>query len=205
VDNLRTTLERLHQNLKANTTTSTSAMTKEHSCPICEDREWLVEGDTARPCQCRKAKTLQRMLKSSGLTDELRSKTFSNYKAANPSQEQAYKVCYEYVKDYAGIKSTPNNGVGLTGPVGTGKTHLLAAISNNLFARGITVCFVCMPDLIAELRAAMSESNSALERKIELASTVDVAFLDDLGKEIVNAQASEWVQTQYFRFLNPVI
>ena len=164
--------------------------------------EWLVVNDEARPCQCRNDKTLKRMIKSSGLTDELREKAFNNYKAANQSQGQAFNICRDYVRDFAGIRRNSNNGVGLTGPVGTGKTHLLAAISNNLFARGITVCFVCMPDLIAELRAAMAESNGVLERKIELASTVDVAFLDDLGKEIVRDQASEWVQTQYFRIIN---
>ena len=198
MDKLKTQLDKLMESLKANITTSTYTTDEKYDCQICRDVEWLVVDDLAHPCQCRQAKTLQRMLKSSGLTDELRAKSFSNYKAANTSQEQAFKVCYEYVKDFASIKQDSSNGVGLTGPVGTGKTHLLAAISNSLFAGGIGVCFVCTPDLIAELREAQFEPNDALERKLTLACTAEVVVFDDLGKE----KSSEWVQTQYYRVIN---
>ncbi len=84
-----------------------------------------------------------------------------------------------------------------TGTVGTGKTHLLAAISNNLLARGVAVCFVNTPSFISELRRSQFQEGK-LYKQISRINTTEVVIFDDLAKE----KSTEWVQNQYYEIIN---
>ena len=81
------------------------------------------------------------------------------------------------------ISKGRDNGLAYTGKVGTGKTHLLAAITNNLLKKMVPTLFINTPNLLAELLAAQfSEDRSEMERKISAVSNIDVAIFDDLAK-----------------------
>ena len=138
------------------------------------------------------------MVRTSGLSDELKGKSFSNY-AKTDTNKEAYQAAYDYVYEFSDIKGQRDNGLAYTGKVGTGKTHLLAAITNNLLKKMVPTLFINTPNLLAELLAAQfSEDRSEMERKISAVSNIDVAIFDDLAKEKV----SEWGQTQYYRIIN---
>jgi DNA replication protein DnaC len=176
--------------------------TEYHQCPKCQDRELIVEirdsEEIAVPCECREQKIIDRLIKHSGLTDELKLKSFSGFKITKATKAM-FDIAYGYAKDFSKIRNERPNGVAFTGTVGTGKTHLLAAIANNLLTRRVPVLFINTPSLLAELLTAQfSEDRSEMERKIGLVSNVDVAIFDDLAKEKV----SEWGQTQYYRIIN---
>lgn len=176
--------------------------TGDYQCSKCEDRELVIEirngQEVAVPCECRHQKIIDRLIKNSGLTDELKKKTFSNFKISKATKAM-FDIAYSYVKEFDLVRNERPNGVAFTGTVGTGKTHLLAAIANNLLAKMVPVLFINTPNLLAELLTAQfSEDRTEMERKIGLVSNVDVAIFDDLAKEKV----SEWGQTQYYRIIN---
>ena len=141
---------------------------------------------------------MERLMKTSCLSNELKQKKFSNYIKTEANKE-AYQTAYDYVHKFSEIRHSRNNGLAYTGKVGTGKTHLLSAIANNLLSKRIPVLFINTPNLLAELREAQfSEDRSEMEKKIGMVSNVEVAIFDDLAKEKV----SEWGQTQYYRIIN---
>jgi len=173
-----------------------------YRCQMCLDTgmKVIIEGnrEMAIPCECQRQKAIDRMITRSGLTNELRKKNFTGYAASKETAEMR-ETAWKYVKDFDQIRNECPNGMALTGTVGVGKTHLLAAIANNLLAKKIPVLYVNTPDFMAELLASQfSQDRSELDKKITMAASVAVAIFDDLAKEKV----SEWGQTQYYRIIN---
>ena len=78
-------------------------------------------------------------------------------------------------------------GIILGGPVGVGKTYLLAAIAKNFAARGMTVRFVDFFQLLNEIKGAYADSKSDANILKPLIN-VDVLFIDELGK----GRSSDW-------------
>lgn len=140
-------------------------------------------------------KKINKLLTDSGISALFRERTFGSF---NPSTTTltAYTTCRDFVKDYA----PKTKGLKLWGGYGCGKTHLAAAIANNLLAKGIPCMFVVVPELLDYMRQGMNDENKALTATqiIDAAKTTDVLVLDDLGAE----KASEWVKEQLFILVN---
>ena len=76
----------------------------------------------------------------------------------------------------------PTNGLLLTGPTGTGKTWLGAAIVRALVERGKTVAFRCGADFYADLRATFNSSPDVTEHTVlSQFAEVEFLFFDDVG------------------------
>jgi len=50
-----------------------------YRCNKCRDLTFIIEGDVAIPCECRALREAEEILKSSGISDEFRKKTFENF------------------------------------------------------------------------------------------------------------------------------
>lgn len=113
-------------------------------------------------------------LNATRLSARFQARTFGNFQET-PENAAIKRACMEWVRAH------PKNpkGIGLTGNTGTGKTHLIAAIVNNLHARGHRVLFAAVPDLIADFRAGIATGES--ERRIQDAIAAPLLVLDDLG------------------------
>jgi len=86
----------------------------------------------------------------------------------------------------------PNEGKGfiLSGPIGVGKTYLLAAVVKSLALRGMSVVFVDFFQLLSILKAGYSEDRSDLEVLTPLIRA-DLLVIDELGK----GRNTEWELT----------
>ncbi|MHB1420740.1 MAG: ATP-binding protein [Bacillota bacterium] len=173
-------------------------------CHECQDREFVVveQGGSyvAQRCKCQEQKSLNRIIKSSGLTSAQRKNRIGGYKATDTTLP-LLRVVQRYIEEFPQIYASDNYGKGaaLTGSVGIGKTMLATAIANELLDRKIPTVFVVTPDLMAELRIAqMSQGGADAEAKIDKLSKVAVCIFDDVAKE----KPTEWVQMQYFRILD---
>lgn len=69
----------------------------------------------------------------------------------------------------------------LYGPTGTGKTHLLAAVANQLIQGGRRPLYWSFPDLVAHLQAGYRDGSH--DERLEAVRAADVLLLDELGVE----------------------
>lgn len=84
---------------------------------------------------------------ASGITEEFEKLLFGNFITdGKPDMiKDAYECAVEYYKDFQKIKGERQNSIALLGQPGSGKTHLLTAIMNNLIKKNqYTACISLM-------------------------------------------------------------
>lgn len=127
--------------------------------------------------------------------------TFGNFilrHAENlPAQDiKDLKNAFETARKFAEF---PQGWLLLTGPYGSGKTHLAAAIGNYQAGSGIPPLMVSVPDLLDHLRAAFSPSSSvSLDRRFEEIRSARLLILDDLGTH----SATPWAREKLYQLFN---
>ncbi len=82
---------------------------------------------------------------------------------------------------------------------GNGKTHLAAAIANQIADKGESVLFIVVPDLLDHLRATFNPSSGArLDKRFNEVKTASLLILDDLGTE----SATAWAREKLYQLFN---
>ena len=93
----------------------------------------------------------------------------------------------------------PDRWLYIMGDFGTGKTHLAAAIANDLRERGHEVMFTTVPDLLDYLRLTFDpKSNVRFDKRFHEIITVPLLILDDLRL----ASATAWAQEKLFQIID---
>jgi DNA replication protein DnaC len=143
-----------------------------------------------------KTQMLEGLIKGSGLGEKFTNKTFDNY-IPDKVNRKSYDKCLKYAENY---KPLPGDGLFISGPVGTGKTHLAAAIANYIMRKYYSsVKFVSMNTVLANLRSSFREDSSVSETEIiRKLVNVQLLVLDDLGKE----STSEWSTSIIYSIIN---
>ncbi|AET66370.1 DNA replication protein [Desulfosporosinus orientis DSM 765] len=140
----------------------------------------------------------KRLFDQSRMGARFKTRTFENFKVDNHNLK-----AFEAVKRYAdNFRKYKDQGIGfiLSGPYGSGKTHLAAALAIDLINKEVTVVIGTLISLLGKIRETYSEiwtQENELEI-LETYSTVDLLIIDDLGKE----RASEWSLEKLFSIVN---
>lgn len=131
-----------------------------------KERKQLLEGK------------IKELSSRNGIPKKFENSTFESY---DPSDNLiAFNKCKEFVKDFPNSKSLL-----LTGPVGTGKTHLVASVINELNRKLYSTYFGNIVDIISFIRSTYTKDSVLSEDEaISIITTeVDLIIIDDLGKE----------------------
>lgn len=139
------------------------------------------EYEVLAPCYCRLLKRRLGQYKDACIPGVLSNKGFESFDDPTlPHIREALRVAQTFA--YSFKRGSTPKGFILSGPVGTGKSHLLAAVLTHLSLElGISAKYVEISLLFATIRRGFQEGKSGGEI-IGPLSEIDVLAIDELGK-----------------------
>jgi len=129
------------------------------------------------------------------LYNHMRFSTFAT-DSIDPEEEgnlnRGLEMAYRY-------STAPSGWLYIMGGFGTGKTHLAAAIANELHEQGKQVLFSTVPDLLDYLRLTFDpKSNVRFDKRFHEIVDVPILILDDLRL----ASATAWAKEKLFQIID---
>lgn len=181
--------------------TPTHQLNRGVDCPLCKGGGWLkrynngvdvLQGSYLVPCPCKsdelQHRAWERARRASNIGGALGSMTLDNYHQAQ--QPEAYRAATAFCDDPL------RSWLVLAGEVGTGKTHLLAAIVNRLLSTPWHPVYHVLPDMLRHLRLGFDQGD--YEQRWNDVRNAEVLLLDDYGAE----QSTPWGDETLFVLLD---
>ena len=189
----------------------TSQFLGDPDCPICQGvgfvRRDLPVSDPdfgkLAVCSCRQGQIAQtqkqRIFRGSNL-EAFHNLTFETFKVQGrmglgDQQLRSLQFAYNQAQQFA---RSPQGWLLLMGGYGSGKTHLAAAIANQVVEMGGPTLLVTVPDLLDWLRFTFAGSDTTLEQRLEEIRTIRLLVLDDLGTQ----NATPWAEEKLYQIIN---
>lgn len=148
---------------------------------------------------------VREIIGASGMHARFLRRTFDSFQ---PTQEnhRALAACKKYADNFRSKQPEYNedpgrNGLFITGPKGTGKTHLAAAIANQLMQEGTAVVCMTMIDLLDRIKQTFEQHQKWGASESTVLNTykeVPLLIIDDMGKE----PATEWAVSKIYAIIN---
>lgn len=110
---------------------------------------------------------------------------------ANETQERFYAVARQYVADFDS-NLQKGSGMLVIGHVGTGKTHLVCAIGNDLLKQGRTVLYCTVSEFCQLIKASWKSANEDEFDVFQRFAVPDLLILDEIGVQ----NGTEWEEVQ---------
>src|SRR6185503_10674170 len=93
----------------------------------------------------------------------------------------------------------PQDWIAFSGAYGCGKTHLAAAIANEVTKQGEPALFVVVPDLLDHLRATFNPNSlTPYDKRFDEVRRAPLLVLDDLGTQ----SATPWAEEKLYQLFN---
>ena len=139
-------------------------------------------------------KRAEKMFVEGGVGKRFLTATFENFERQR--MPKAYDIALGFAEKF---DENDGEGVLFTGDVGTGKTHLAAAIANKIIRKySATVEFVSFVEVLTDIRAAFSNHSEEAYLLEERMRKADLLVIDDLGKE----KPSPFTNELFYRVVN---
>jgi DNA replication protein DnaC len=153
------------------------------------------------PCACRSrersaARAIRfRELSRLGPLETKRFDDFQPERGINSYSRDALATALRVARDYA---AAPNGWLVLTGPSASGKTHLAAAIANEVLDREEGALWIFVPDFLDHLRTTFNpQSEITYDELFTTVRDAPVLVLDDLGSQ----SSSPWADEKLYQIL----
>lgn len=221
MENLEDILRRLRDTRSANGGihhVNASTIETEQSgeeCDVCDGRRWLTldvpvghsDFGKAEPCQCQaevvaseRSARLRRYSNLGVLSSINFESTIQTGRSGDEEAQRVFRIAYEASLTYA---EEPAGWLIITGPNGSGKTHLAAAIANHCIEQGRPVFFVHIPDLLDDLRSTYSpHSMISYSDLFDQVNNAPLLIMDGLGTQSATPWAQEKLQQIFNRRSN---
>jgi DNA replication protein DnaC len=149
------------------------------ACPDCGHS--VREGHTPEQAAHRAEGLAIARLGACGIRGRYVGATLDSFTATTLAQRAVLKSCRAYADT---VQAGAGGGLMLLGPVGTGKTHLLAAMARHMrFERAVTAKVITPREIVRELRACWSKDAEKTEEDVisGYSRHLDVLLLDEAG------------------------
>ena len=159
------------------------------------------EADAADKREAAERRKLERLIHSSGMGARFQLRTFDTFvetegNAAALRSAKGFVTHFEKFLPQNGRKA--ENGMFITGEPGTGKTHLAAAVANDLIRQGKPVICMTMIDMLLRIRQTFKDSGAEEHEILQLYKTVPLLVIDDIGKE----NPTDWAISTIYSIIN---
>jgi DNA replication protein DnaC len=183
---------------------------KEINCGFqtCECEQGLaalkaIEAEITKNNEMKEAKEKQarinRIFADSCMGDRFKQRTFENFKLSSEERQKGYYAAMRFTESFR--ENNHTRGLFLYGSVGTGKTHLAAAVANSLMADAIPVLFGTAVSLLTRIKAGWQDDSDS--KVVDALCRVPLLIIDDLGKEFVKrSDGWSWAQEQIYQVIN---
>jgi len=133
--------------------------------------------EVVTPCARQQYKSKLQLFNAAHLPGVHATATFASFKPYGAEQDRALRIAMDFSQAWPKTR-----GFVLAGPVGTGKTHLLAsALKFATIERGVRAAYIEISLLYATIRRGFHEGKSGGEI-IGPLSQIDLLAIDELGK-----------------------
>lgn len=123
-------------------------------------------------------------------------KTFDDYRAETKDQQKALAMAKHYAENFDMHMANRQNVI-MQGSYGTGKTHLAAAIRNELSRQHYKVLFMSLPDYIDKVKQEFGDHNQR-HPIAKMAKDAELLILDDVGAN----RMTEFEVSELFRLVD---
>ncbi|HVS03172.1 MAG TPA: ATP-binding protein [Thermoanaerobaculia bacterium] len=178
-------------------------------CPECDGRGWVVAADggagSARPCLCRHADVVPRLVAASGVPPRYLGCNLGNFQVEQQGVRDqllaARSVASRYVEEFLGPDGRRReSGLLFIGPPGAGKTHLATATLLEIVRRyRVRGRFVDFTSLIFQIQSTFDAATQETKQGVmEPVMSADLLVLDELGAQ----KPTPWVSEVLYLVLN---
>lgn len=160
---------------------------------------------SVRPCRClllqQRRRRLAKLMKISGLTAEaVRAWSFETFHPeealADPAGQRHLAEVMEACRAFA---HNPRGWLVLSGPYGSGKSHLAYATAGAFLRAGHAVYISTVPDLLEALRRGFNgQGEDSYERRFDTVCRAELLVLDDLGAQ----SQTEWAAEKLYQIID---
>lgn len=153
-------------------------------CPECaREREARDQAEQEARQRAARARRVERLLGSAGIPPRFRGRTFDNFRVepGNQGQAGALKLCKAYAGRFEDMMAAGACTV-MVGNPGTGKTHLAAAIAQEVIQTGRSVHFTTVGRLLRHVKSTYSRDAAQTEEQaLRSYLDPDLLILDEVG------------------------
>lgn len=157
------------------------------SCAACLGSARMIVDGHSKPCKEPSPKRLVNLFNEAGIPAKYANARYEGFRNFSGNGHNVHRKIGQWLTS-AGDQMP--RGLLIGGPVGVGKTYMLAAMARYLIGRGLSVRFIDFFQLLGQLKAAYSKDQSD-ESILAPLMNVDVLFVDELGK----GRNSDWELT----------
>lgn len=161
----------------------------DHERDIFQDGDNRLHGDTCGACATEHAAAESLAAHAKELRNarfgqaeiplRFQDRTLGNYEATTPNQMRILAACREYAENFKAIRKAGTCMI-FSGGVGTGKTHLSAAIANTIMGAGYSARFATVSGAVRRVRASWRTDENE-QAAINLFCDPDLLILDEIG------------------------
>lgn len=150
-------------------------------CPACEDQRLASERQAEAKAKAdAQQRRIEAMIEESAIPARFIGRTFENFQAVTPDQENALKVVQAFADNF---DKHVKNGTGLilSGLPGTGKSHLAGAVLQHILPAHAGLYITCM-GIIRAIRGTWRKDSEKSESQIlSMLCDVPLLVIDEIG------------------------